>query len=61
VVSIDPSGSTVMVAGDNIDASTGSVAFGPVAWRTVLGRATYCYFPRKRAGRIHRRGASEQR
>ncbi len=54
VVSIDPSRSTVMVAGDNIDASTGSAAFGQVAWRTVLGRATYCYFPRERAGRIPR-------
>ena len=56
VVSIDPSSSTVMVAGDNIDASTGSATFGPVAWRTVLGRATYCYFPRERAGRLARRG-----
>jgi hypothetical protein len=54
VVSVDPSRSTVMVAGDNTDASTGSATFGPVAWRTVLGRATYCYFPRERAGRIRR-------
>jgi hypothetical protein len=56
VVSIDPSSSTVMVAGDNIDASTGSATFGPVAWATVLGRATYCYFPPARARRIARRG-----
>ena len=56
VVSVDPSSSTVMVAGDNTDANTGSATFGPVAWRTVLGRATYCYFPRERAGRLARRG-----
>jgi signal peptidase I len=56
VVSIEPSSSTVMVAGDNVDASTSSATFGPVAWRTVLGRATYRYFPLERAGRLRRRG-----
>jgi len=56
VVSVDPSSSTVMVAGDNTDASTGSATFGPVVWRTVVGRATYRYFPLERAGRLPRRG-----
>ena len=56
VVSIEPSRSTVMVAGDNVDASTGSATFGPVVWRTVVGRATYRYFPLERAGRLPRRG-----
>jgi nickel-type superoxide dismutase maturation protease len=54
VVGVDPADSTLMVAGDNADASTGSATFGPVARPTVLGRAVYCYFPRERAGRIRR-------
>jgi nickel-type superoxide dismutase maturation protease len=55
VVGVDPPGSMLMVAGDNADASTGSATFGPVARRTVLGRAIYRYFPLERAGRIRRR------
>jgi nickel-type superoxide dismutase maturation protease len=55
VIGVDPPDSTLIVAGDNPEASTGSATFGPVAHRTVLGRATYRYFPVERAGRIRRR------
>jgi hypothetical protein len=60
VVRVDPLGSTLMVAGDNVEASTDSATFGPVARQTVLGRAVYRYFPRERAGCISRRPAHHE-
>jgi nickel-type superoxide dismutase maturation protease len=48
------------VFGDDPAASTDSRSFGPVARRTVLGRAVYRYAPSGRAGPI-RRGARPAR
>jgi len=50
VAAID--GDDVTVLGDNAEASTDSRAFGPVARRSILGRAVYRYAPRRRAGRL---------
>jgi nickel-type superoxide dismutase maturation protease len=45
---------TVTVLGDDPAASTDSRSFGPLARKTVLGRAVYRYAPGERAGPIKR-------
>ena len=50
VASVD--GASVVVLGDNAEASTDSRTFGPVELSAVLGRAVYRYAPTARAGRI---------
>jgi nickel-type superoxide dismutase maturation protease len=55
VVGVDQIDASVMVAGDNSEASTDSRTFGPVAPDAVVGRAVYRYVPAERAGRIRRR------
>jgi len=44
-------GRTVVVSGDNPDASTDSRTFGPVTAASVRGRVVYRYFPADRRGR----------
>jgi nickel-type superoxide dismutase maturation protease len=55
VVAVDQVDATLMVAGDNSEASTDSGTFGPVGRDAVVGRAVYRYVPVERAGRIRRR------
>jgi len=53
-----PSGrrtASVIVHGDNPDASTDSRAFGPVDAHLVLGKVVYRYHPPERTGRIEAR------
>jgi len=52
VASIDVSGGTVTVLGDNGEASTDSRHFGPVRRDAVMGRVIYRYAPEERAGPI---------
>jgi nickel-type superoxide dismutase maturation protease len=52
VASVDRQARTVRVLGDNRPASTDSREFGPVARRSVLGRAVFRYGPPGREGRI---------
>jgi nickel-type superoxide dismutase maturation protease len=52
VASVDPVARVVNVLGDNRPASTDSRAFGPVPWRSVVGRAVYRYGPPGREGRV---------
>ncbi len=42
----------VVVVGDNAAASTDSRVLGPVAARSIRGRAVYRYFPDSRRGRL---------
>ena len=45
------SGATVVVRGDNPDASTDSRTFGPVPAASIGGRVVYRYFPERRRGK----------
>lgn len=45
-------GDRLEVLGDDPAGSTDSRSFGPVAARTVIGRAVYRYAPPARAGRL---------
>ncbi len=47
-------GATVMVRGDNPDASTDSRTFGPVPAESIGGRVVYRYHPADRRGRPQR-------
>jgi len=47
----DVSGGTVVVRGDNPDASTDSRTFGPVPAASIGGRVVYRYFPERRRGK----------
>jgi signal peptidase I len=42
----------LLLLGDNRSASRDSRHFGPVARRTIVGRAWYRYYPLERAGRL---------
>ena len=55
VVAVEPGGSLV-VAGDNLAASTDSRTFGPVAPALVAGRVMWRYRPRHRRGPVGRAG-----
>jgi nickel-type superoxide dismutase maturation protease len=52
VLSVNEVDATLMVAGDNPEASTDSCTFGPVGRDAVVGRAVYRYLPAGRAGRL---------
>ena len=54
VTGVRPAGrrASVVVHGDNPEASTDSRVFGPVGAELVLGRVVYRYHPPERAGRI---------
>jgi nickel-type superoxide dismutase maturation protease len=57
VVSVDPQSRTVLVLGDNDSASTDSRVFGPVGWRSVIGRAVYRYGPPGKEGPVEGLGS----
>jgi signal peptidase I len=52
VAAVDRDARVVTVLGDNRPASTDSRAFGPVPWRSVVGRVVYRYGPPGREGRV---------
>jgi nickel-type superoxide dismutase maturation protease len=58
VASVDRVARVVSVLGDNQHASTDSRVFGPVPWRSVIGRAVYRYGPPGREGRVQGHGSA---
>lgn len=54
VAEVHDDGRELWVRGDAYEASTDSLAFGPVTTSTVKGRPWFRYWPLRRIGRLHK-------